>query len=126
MKHLAELAGAAPVQAMISEGNDCLFFGDMRQFTPHSCSFSEFLSSADGMGGSATAQSTPDSATDLNMCQAYLAQASLDSGHPLEPLRTDFELPKLISHADVSHTNLWMSIRYLHLLVASDYIAPTC
>ncbi|KAL0054747.1 hypothetical protein WJX82_001838 [Trebouxia sp. C0006] len=42
---------------------------------------------------------------------AGASQASLDPGHPLQALRRDFEVPDVISHADVTRTNLWMSIR---------------
>ena len=111
LQHLQELAGASQVQAMISTDKEPLFFGDMRQFMPQGCSFSDFLSTADGLH-SLRASRGPAHASH-SLVQAYLAQASLDPGHPLEALRRDFEVPDVISHADVVHTNLWMSIRYL-------------
>ena len=113
LKHLGELAGAAQVQAMITTDKEPLFFGDMRQFTPQGCSFSEFLSAADVQHSSDASPNHAPAAPGLHGCQAYLAQASLDPGQPLEALSRDYELPDIISHADVTHTNVWMSIRYL-------------
>ena len=112
LKHLGELAGAAQVQAMITTDKEPLFFGDMRQFTPQGCSFLEFLSAADIQHSSDASLNRAHASPGLLDCQAYLAQASLDPGHPLEALSRDYELPDTISHADVTHTNLWMSIRY--------------
>jgi len=114
LHHLAELAGTAQVQAMISTDKESLFFGDMRHFTPQSCSFLDFLSASDSLVSPGTPPETVHPAQSLHDCQAYLAQASLDPRHPLAALRQDFDLPQLISHVDVTHTNLWMSIRYFH------------
>ena len=110
LKYLQELAGASQVQAMISTDKEPLFFGDMRQFVPQGCSFSDFLSTADVLHSLNASQGHAH--TSHGLVQAYLAQASLDPGHSLEALRRDCELPDVINHADVTHTNLWMSIRY--------------
>ena len=110
LQYLQELAGASQVQAMISTDKEPLFFGDMRQSMPQGCSFSDFLSTADGLHSLSASQGPAQ--TSHSLVQAYLAQASLDPGHPLQALRRDFEVPDVISHADVTRTNLWMSIRY--------------
>ncbi|KAA6428022.1 MAG: hypothetical protein FRX49_02684 [Trebouxia sp. A1-2] len=94
---------------MISTDKEPLFFGDMRQFMPQGCSFSDFLSTADGLHSLSASRGPAQ--TSHSLVQAYLAQASLDAGHPLEALQKDFEVPDVISHADLVHTNLWMSIR---------------
>lgn len=111
LQYLRELAGSSQVQAMISTDKEPLFFGDMRQFMPQGCSFSDFLSTADGLHSLSASRGPAQ--TSHSLVQAYLAQASLDAGHPLEALQKDFEVPDVISHADLVHTNLWMSIRYL-------------
>lgn len=106
--HMTELAGKAQVQVMSSTEAEALFFGDLRQYTPHTCSFGDYLSACDpcsptNADASMSAARTPS--------QAYLAQASLDQGQPLAALRQDFDIPDAITHAEVNHTNLWMSIR---------------
>ena len=107
---MAELAGQAQVQAMISTDQDSLFFGNMRQHSPQTCSFADFLS-AEACGRTDGAYPNPPG-TPESPQHAYLAQASLDSGQPLAPLRQDFDIPEVIKHAELTHTNLWMSIRY--------------
>ena len=117
---MTQLAGQAQVQAMISTNQESLFFGDMRQHTPQTCSFADYLSS---LTNSYADQS--ESAGEPPY-QAYLAQASLDSGQQLAALKQDFDVPQAISHVEVTHTNLWMSIRYkcvvLHPLLFSHCV----
>ena len=160
LQHLAQLAGAAQIQAMITADKEGLFFGNMRQFTPYNCSFQEFLSAASDTQNSPMGQDTAspvltrntemqrsligqkaasavlsqnrkpqeiqgsanagDDLHGLHSYQAYLAQASLDAGAPLELLRRDFTTPQMLSHVDVTATNLWMSIRYGHFTLCSE------
>lgn len=106
--HMTELAGNAQIQVMNSTEAEALFFGDMRQYTPHTCSFGDYLSACDPSNPSSTGASV---SAGRAPGQAYLAQASLDQGQPLAALRQDFDIPEAIKHAEVNHTNLWMSIR---------------
>ena len=118
---MTQLAGQAQVQTMISKNKESLFFGDMRQHIPETCSFADFLASLDS-----TANADHTLSAGGPLYQAYLAQASLDPGQPLAALRQDFDIPRAISHVNVTHTNLWMSIRYkwvvLHSLLCSQSV----
>ena len=108
MLRMTELAGKAQVQVMNSTEQEPLFFGDMRQYTPHTCSFGDYLSACNQSTPSNTDESLLAART---LSQAYLAQASLDRGQPLAALRQDFDIPEAIEHVEVLHTNLWMSLR---------------
>lgn len=105
---MTELAGQAQVQVMSCTEEEPLFFGDMRQYTPQTCSFGDYLAACNP-SSRANADESMSAATALD--QAYLAQASLDQGQPLAALRQDFDIPEAIRHVEVNHTNLWMSIR---------------
>lgn len=104
---MTELAGKAQVQVLTSTEEEPLFFGDMRQYMPRTCSFGEYLTACDPATCASTAEvmRTPKAPG-----QAYLAQASLDQGQPLAALRQDFDIPEAIRHVEINRTNLWMSI----------------
>lgn len=108
MLRMTQLAGKARVQVLQSAEEEPLFFGDMRQYTPQTCSFGDYLAASDPASSVNTGgiMSTP-----LTIGQAYLAQASLDQGQPLAALRQDFGIPEALRHVKVNRTNLWMSIR---------------
>lgn len=119
---MTELAGEAQVQVMNSTEADPLFFGDMRQYTPYTCSFGDYLSACDPFTRSNTDASVPAARAPS---QAYLAQASLDNGQPLAALRQDFDVPEAIKHVAVNHTNLWMSIRCKLCTATQDFLQPS-
>lgn len=106
--HMTDIAGKAQVQVMNSTEKEPLFFGDMRQYTPHTCSFGDYLSACNQSSPSNTAESLSAARV---LSQAYLAQASLDQGQPLAALRQDLDIPEAIKHVEILHTNLWMSLR---------------
>lgn len=98
---------------MLNHKQDSLFFGDMRQFTPSTCTFAAFLSSCQQSGkGVVTSDLSQQEDRNCNQVHAYLAQASLDPGQPLHPLQQDIGVPEPVKHAEVAHTNLWMNFRY--------------
>lgn len=101
------------MQAMLNDKHDSLFFGDIRQFHPSSCTFAAFLASAQQGDLSDKVHVHQQQHNRDSQMQAYLAQASLDRGQPLHALQQDISMPEVISHADVSHTNLWMNFRCL-------------
>ena len=98
---------------MLNHKQDSLFFGDMRQFSPSTCTFAAFLSSCQQSGKDVVTSdlSSQDDRT-CHHIHAYLAQASLDLGQPLHALQQDIDVPEPIRHAELSHTNLWMNFRY--------------
>lgn len=112
LDRLINLAGAAPVQVMQNDKRDGLFFGDMKQYQPSTCSFADFLSSAQQPRQTEATCDNHQQHSGHEQPQAYLAQASLDSGQPLHALQQDLHVPEALQHTELSHTNLWMNFRY--------------
>mmetsp|Transcript_16495 Transcript_16495/g.43121 ORF Transcript_16495/g.43121 Transcript_16495/m.43121 type:complete len:524 (+) Transcript_16495:40-1611(+) len=89
---------APNVNVSVMASTSDIFIGDLRQYTPTTCSFHEFLDEANAA---------------VEGCEAphlYLAQQELrDTG--MAPLLLDVETPACLQGRAITSVNLWMCIR---------------